>query len=343
MWKVNSLIQAVRSAHFPNERYSALLELSSLGTTASSTASELETLIRREGDANFVSLLVETLEKVAPNRYSMLNPELNLDLLKAKTVKVPIRSQLEEDAKIPEPSIEIELHQTGKSLADEDFKTYRKCNFCEQEMQITNKEILNRLNPPGTFHCAYCLRNSLHTRKAKETMVLSFRAIFGYFYYELFLLAKTPAMYASEIDDYLDLHAEIGKRNPLFDYNENNCLWFVDFTRVGNSKKKLPVRHVYRTIVEILAGLNLTYNVKDVKLHLIYQKYQEAVQKFYESRYRPEGQKLCIPTLKNCGITTSSTTSMNPLTGGKFVIEDTRNFLPYMLSEAYPRQKCNPF
>jgi hypothetical protein len=354
--KLNSLLSTLKYDTQPNARYSALEEIVDFRGAAEHLSQDLEDLIRTESDSNLVALLVEALEKISPNHYGKLGTKLNLNALLQKSITLPLfpkktsypymhnHAAAKAEDTVPGPSLDIEIIPIKKKKLTDDLKVCRKCNFCEHEITISNnKEMFLRLSPPSKFYCTFCLKHNLHTKKAREVMIISFRGILGFLYYELYLFPKTPAMFISEINDLIALHAVIGKANPVFEYNDENCCWFIDFQKVGNSKKKLPVKYVYRTVVEILASLNLTYNVRDIKLTPLFLKYQEAIQKFYESRYRPNGQKICIPTLKGCGTITWSQMTTNPLTGAKFVLEDTKNFLPSFLQGAYPRQKLNPF
>lgn len=313
---------------------------------------EIQEMIMTEGDSQLVVILIESLEMISPERYKTLDKEINFNEIKSHIRKVPIKQKSysygrntknEDDSGMPETPIELEIELVKPKELSTNLKTYRKCNFCEQEILVQSNQALEYMNPPGGFYCAFCLRNHLHTRRSRDIMMLSFRAIFGFFYYELFLLPKQPYMYISEIYEHINFHVEIGNRNPVFTYNELTCCWALDFNRIGHSKKKVPVKVVLRTICEILAGLNLTYNVRDIKLTPLYEKYEEAVTKFYQKRYRPDKMRLCIPTLKGCGNIAWSTTATNPITGGKFTPEDTKRFNTALLAEAYPQQRLNPF
>jgi hypothetical protein len=124
--------------------------------------------------------------------------------------------------------------------------------------------------------------------------------------------------------------------NPVFNYDQESYVWFIDFRKVGESKKKISVKDVQSTIVDILATFNLPITIPAVHMNKLYQKYDEAVSDFYTKRYRPEGKKLLCPTLKNCG---NVLWSINPPThwqtaqtqSQKMTLEDTKNFLPHII------------
>lgn len=229
-------------------------------------------------------------------------------------------------------------------------KVYRKCAFCEHETLLTgvSKTLLGKLSPPGKFYCSHCMRHNYHTRDGKHVMMLTFRGIFGYFYYEFYAFPKSVThMYLSEIQDHIDLHVAVGMQNPVFSYNPENYCWFLDFRKIGASKKKLPIESVYSTIAEILASFNLPYNVRNIQLNKLYEKYREAIEKFHKERYRPDGQKLCVPTLKGCGVSdwtfggcgvTSSSTNN---TGNKISLDDTKMFLPTLMDRTNYWTKTN--
>ena len=147
------------------------------------------------------------------------------------------------------------------------------------------------------FYCSFCLRKSLHTKNSRNTLMLSFRSIVGYFYYINFNVNGSRRMYLADIEDYIDFHVRVGLMNPLFDYDPETFLWFVDFSRVGDSKRRLPLDEVLRTVVNILACFNLSENVPGTSMSGLMGKYREAMVDFHERRYRPNVRKMLIPTL----------------------------------------------
>ena len=225
----------------------------------------------------------------------------------------------------------------------EGIEVSKKCSFCEKEAIIHpgNQGILDKLCQNNRFFCNFCLRNNYHTKDNRNILMLTFRSIIGYFYYEFYQFPKQTLMYLSEIQDYIDLHKEIGLLNPVFNYDPESCVWFIDFRRVGETKKKINIKEVYSTIVDILASFNLISNVKGIQVSKMYAKYQEAIKDFYEKRYRPDGKKICIPTLKGCGFVEWGNSTIyvqgQPVQNQKMNIEETRNFMPFMID---PEKYC---
>jgi hypothetical protein len=82
-------------------------------------------------------------------------------------------------------------------------------------------------------------------------------------------------------------------------------LWFVNFSRVGTSKKKIPLEEIHKTIVSILASFNLSEMVPGISIPALFAKYRDAVDGFYRKRFRPENRRLLIPTLANTGASES--------------------------------------
>jgi hypothetical protein len=182
-------------------------------------------------------------------------------------------------------------------------KTFRKCAFCEKEclVQPVSKNMSDRISGPDRFYCVSCLRRNHHTKNRRNVLILSFRAIIGHFYYTNYSFsASGRRMYLSDINDYVESHVKVGLMNPVFDYDPDTLLWFVDFSRVGDSKRRVPLEEVLKTIVDILTCFNLTQTVPGVSLSSVFDKYREAIQNFYEKRYRPQGRRMLIPTLAGC-------------------------------------------
>lgn len=358
---MSKLIENLEWTNPLNVRHQAITILKELGLLAKEAVRSLELIVKIENNTQFVSEALSALEKISPesyrhmhNRFDISNKRQvtqtygphNIHGVEKSNILVP-NTQVstnvvkKEESKQPlEESTEIEIVATeNASDLEEDSKVYRKCLFCEHETLLTSisKKILKKLCPPGEFYCPFCLRHNYHTRDGKNIMILSFRGIFGYFYYEFYCFAKSIThMYLSEIQDYIDLHVSVGLQNPVFSYNKDNYCWYVDFRKIGQSKKKLPIETVYSTITEILASFNLQYNIRSVQMNKLFEKYREAVEKFYEKRYRPEGQKLCIPTLKGCGVFdwAFTTCGVNAVatSGSKPVIDDTKAFLPHFMA-----------
>lgn len=80
-------------------------------------------------------------------------------------------------------------------------------------------------------------------------------------------------------------------------YDQETYLWFIDFSRVGTGKKEIPIIEVHRTIVDILTCFNLEHFLGPDAPIEMFTKYQDAIDLFYEKRFRPKRRKLLIPTL----------------------------------------------
>lgn len=179
---------------------------------------------------------------------------------------------------------------------------FRKCAFCEKNCEVLPNQLhlTGKLSGPGAFYCPFCLRHGLHTRGNRDVLVLSFRGILGHFYYQNYISTQNHIhgkMWISEIEDYIEAHRQTGECNPLFLYDPDTMLWFVNFARVGNSKKKVPVTEVHKTIVNILATFNLYATAPGVSMAGLYASFRDAVENFYRKRYRPENRRMLIPTL----------------------------------------------
>ena len=75
--------------------------------------------------------------------------------------------------------------------------------------------------------------------------------------------------------------------------------WFVDFSKIGKGNKKIKISDVLKTVVNILTCFNLKENLGD-KAEDIFEKYKDAIEKFYTARWRPTGKPALIPTLQGC-------------------------------------------
>lgn len=183
-------------------------------------------------------------------------------------------------------------------------KVFRKCAFCEKEclVQAASKQFTERIGGPDRFYCVSCLRRRHHTKNRKNILILSFRGIIGHFYYTNYcLMTHGRRMYLADIGDYIDAHAKAGLMNPVFDYDPETYLWFIDFSRVGNSKRKVSIDSVLQTVVDILSCFNLTETVPGVSTSALFNKYKEAIVAFQQRRYRPPERRMLIPTLSGCG------------------------------------------
>lgn len=178
---------------------------------------------------------------------------------------------------------------------------FRKCYFCGKEcdVSINQSYLVDRLSGSRNFHCSFCLRHDFHTKKNKNTLILSFRGIIGHYYLNNYLLNHSNKIWLSEIEDFIDCHSSVGLLNPVFTYDPETFLWFVDFSKVGTEKRKVPLEEVLKTIVNILATFNLGNFFPQIDMPVFYSKYKDAIVSFHKKRYRPESKKILIPTFSS--------------------------------------------
>lgn len=172
-------------------------------------------------------------------------------------------------------------------------KVIKKCYFCEKKCEFQENSLHQKLSG-DRFYCLFCLRNNLNTKNNRNVLILSFRSIIGSFYNQNYLLNRK--LWLCEIEDYIEAHIKAGSENPLFLYDPESMLWFVDFNKVGNSKKKIPVDEVYKTVISILATFNISENSFNVKMSVLFKKYKDAIELFYRKRYRPPHTKILVPS-----------------------------------------------
>ena len=203
-------------------------------------------------------------------------------------------------------------------------KVFRKCSFCEKNCEAISDQsrLVDRLAGPGNFYCSFCLRHDLHTRGNRDVLIFSFRSIIAYFYLQNYLNVTHGArkLWVSEIEDYIESHRQAGVVNPVFLYDPETMLWFVNFAKVGNSRKKIPLEEVLKTVVSILASFNLSETTQGISTAALYAKYKDAIENFYRKRYRPSDRRMLIPTLTNTGVVEPPNCSLEKMRN--FTIED---------------------
>jgi hypothetical protein len=138
--------------------------------------------------------------------------------------------------------------------------------------------------------------------------MLSFRAVFGWWYYQQYCSARV-ASYAV-IEDMIKHHTKAGLVNPIFFYDPESYLWFIDFSRVSQDKKGVRIEEVIQTVGDIRSCFVHTARFAE--------KYSKAIKKFYTNRTRPPDRRVCIPTLRDCGMQIAY----------PYTWEDTRRFTP---------------
>ena len=178
---------------------------------------------------------------------------------------------------------------------------HQLCDFCGKLVAPgDSKSVLERLSGPGRFFCDFCLRQKHNAKGGRNILVLSYRGLIAYLYYESYVSLRIASF--TEIEDAIEDHVNEGLRNPVFAYDPETMLWFIDFSRVGQTKKKLPVEEVKATVNSILKKLRLSALIQSVQCSKLELKYADAVDVFYQKRSRPQTRRLFIPTLKGCGV-----------------------------------------
>lgn len=173
------------------------------------------------------------------------------------------------------------------------------CYFCNSivEMSSSRFEACKNLGK-GRFHCPFCIRHNLHHNDNKNFLILNMKGIIGYYYYCLY---ASRTLWLSQIIQYIEEHKQIGLANPTFIYDDDKFTWYVDFNRIGKTKHKMLVSEVYRTVADLIDAFDLKTHIPLFNVNMLYEKYQKAIELFYEQRQRPADRKILSPTIKECG------------------------------------------
>ena len=175
---------------------------------------------------------------------------------------------------------------------------YARCNFCEKEVTMQEEFYKDSIKlGHGYFYCPFCFRNQFNYKKRKNILLMDFKGIVGFYINYLY---NEGTIYNSQIIDYVRKHSIIGLKNPIFSYDHESMLWFLDFTRVGQERHKISIDLVVKTTEDIIKSFDVNKNVKNCNPQKILDKYEESLREFYTSRKRPEGKRILSPTLKNC-------------------------------------------
>ena len=167
---------------------------------------------------------------------------------------------------------------------------YRNCAFCNKSVLITNKTLFYWNNQEDEFYCINCFRSDFNANK--NILILSFRALFGYLYYQHYVAEIKPLISLAEISKLITAHATIGLQNPFFHYEQESFLWFVDFTKLDQNKKNLDL--ILPTVKQILEEVPLDKWTKNLKKCKLEAKFYKAIEDFYVKRQR---QEVLIPSL----------------------------------------------
>jgi hypothetical protein len=193
-----------------------------------------------------------------------------------------------------------------------------QCNFCQKvssnsQMNSIYKNIIGK----DKFFCLNCIRNDYYKPEiTKDIMILSFRAVFGYFYYCFYLTSTknsvhytTGTMSLYEFREMAELHQLIGQSNPLFKWDQDSFSWFIDFSKVGEGK--IHVDEVLKTLVQLMLSFKFEENAPSISLNKFYNKLKEGVLEFAENRnITGNNGRVFSPNLANCGIPEKNSTNV---------------------------------
>lgn len=196
---------------------------------------------------------------------------------------------------------QVEITPVEENLDGELAKEiYCECGFCSKRMALHSfsRHLCESLSD-SQYYCSFCLRHNFYTKNNRNVLLTTFRTIISYYHRELYLnpLTADKKMYLTEIKSYIDSHVKVGLLNPAFSYDPETYTWFIDFSRVGKGNKKLKLSDILKTIINILACFNIKVHIPHTSTYTMYDKYKEAIEKFYASRYRPAGRPVLAPTI----------------------------------------------
>lgn len=198
----------------------------------------------------------------------------------------------------PIQDVEIVKVQTStqNELSD---KLYRVCVFCDKVVRVGGTNLHSCSNLTGQeFFCPFCIRNNHHFRSSRNILILSFRAIIAYYYWKFYCEHhNTYLIYLYDLERYIERHMNIGLQNPVFSYDPNTFLWFIDFNRVGTGKGKAPYVEVVKTIDLMFEEFQIDQYCTQYVKNDIKEKFSTAIDLFYEKRKRPKDRRMLIPTL----------------------------------------------
>lgn len=199
--------------------------------------------------------------------------------------------------KVLDVNIGLSKVDTGKELSDSFCQV---CSFCGKIVRVGPINFKSCTNLSGNqFFCPFCLRHDFHLRSSRHVLIMSYRAIVGFYYYRDYLdpWIETHRCYLSDINHMVEQHSKMGLHHPAFSYDPYSMLWFVDFNKIGKSPRKAPYADVESMAVTILSVFGLEDRFFNSAHDKMWTKYQEALQLFYEKRQRPKDRRMLIPTL----------------------------------------------
>ena len=137
-----------------------------------------------------------------------------------------------------------------------------------------------------------CLRNNFNYLE-KDICIFSFKGILAYYYYVFYKKNFTPNLYYSQIKDYIEIHEEIGLNNPVFYYDPQTFLWFINFDKIGKKTNKAPIEEVKKTVNNILDCLEVDRFFNSFTTNKLKQEFESCLISFNKQR----NDKINIPLL----------------------------------------------
>ena len=193
--------------------------------------------------------------------------------------------------KIPKIIVKRLPHDPNGYLSN---KIVSRCYFCQKvcEINTCSFDNLHKLSGYKEFFCDFCTRNGFNNKSNRNVIILTFKNVFNY-------LRSKNFLWESQIKDIVEKHKIIGMENPLFYYDDASLLWYINFAKVGESKRTLSIERVYKTTNLILESLNIKNLAPEIELKSLSQKYFDAINLFHIKRYRPKNKKILSPKISN--------------------------------------------
>ena len=176
---------------------------------------------------------------------------------------------------------------------------FHNCCFCGKTVEDNSFAEANKKLSGDAFYCNYCLKMGFNTKNNRNCLVISFRAIIGY-YYHSFYLGKIRKLWLNDIKDMIEQHESVGNLYPFMSYDPETMFWFIDFKKIGKGQKQIPLEEVKKALVNILVCFNLQQNIPKFHSDKFAKKMFEAVDEFYKHRRKTEG-KIAILSLFGFG------------------------------------------
>jgi hypothetical protein len=195
--------------------------------------------------------------------------------------------------------VEVAKIETNKSeLSD---KMFRICLFCDKVVSVHPGNFASCSNLSGThFYCPFCLRSGHHYRSARNVLIMSFRSIIGYYYYRIYHEEGSKWLfYLNDLERYISDHVDAGLENPVFNYDPETFLWFIDFNRVGKDSYKAPFDEVLQTAEKIYRCFEAESYTSQFASTSMWNKFSTALTLYHEKRKRPKGKRKLIPTFSD--------------------------------------------